>query len=192
MIYIYLLSIILSGAGLAWYGPKKYGLSFAISYLFSTMIAYCIIFYYSDSIPYFSYVVIFNLSIALCIFLFTKFFTYLIAWEIITIPLLIIAIKISAGEPNPILGLVILILPILIVYKLRKYIKKIALGIFSGLSIGIGLSLIFALKSLEELTILNDTPIIVLMIMLISIVGGLYFQFSKFNSGRLDEDVAEN
>ncbi len=187
MIYIYLLSIILSGVGLAWYGPKKYDLSFAISYLATAMIFYFISFYPYPNFPYLSYVLIFNLVVALGILLFSKFFAYLIAWEIIAAPMLLVAMKITGGGSNPLLGLVVLIVPIVIVYYFRKEVKKISIGIFSGLSVGIGIASIFFVNAIENGKILSATPTFFLILLAVSIVGGIYFQYSEFNTKRLTE-----
>jgi hypothetical protein len=145
-----------------------------------------------EKFPFLKWVLIFNLATALCIFIFSKVFTYLVAWGIMAGPMLFIALKISAGGSNPILGLFVLILPIVIVYLIRKIIKKITLGIFSGLSVGLGLSSVILIGSFKSGDFSSSSPIILGFVLAFSIAGGIFFQFSKFNIERLKQSEIGN
>ena len=176
-----------------WFGQKQYGLSFAISYLISAMSLYFIAVYpnqLSELMPNFPYLWItfgVNGVIALGIFLFSRLFTYLIAWEMIAIPLLIISMKLSGGGSNPLLGLIALVVPIIAVYLLRKIVKKIAIGFFSGLTIAIGLLLFILFEKFKTGEIFNEQPTYMLVILLVLLAGGVYFQFSPY-ANRPTED----
>jgi len=193
MLYVYAFILILSGVYLMWFGQKQYGLSFAISYLTSAMALYFITVYpnqLSELIPNYPYVWItlgVNVVIALGIFFFSKFFTYLIAWEMIAIPLLIISIKLSGGGSNPMLGLVALVVPIVAVYFLRKIVKKIAIGFFSGLTIATGLLLFILFDKFKTGEIFNEQPTYMLVILLMLLAGGVYFQFSPYANRPADD-----
>jgi len=186
MLYIYSILIIVSGVLLGFFGPIKYNISFASSYFLSAMATY-FIFTYQIPDQSLKWVLIINLIIALGIFIFSKVFTYLVAWGVIAGPMLFIALKISAGGPNPILGLFVLILPAVIVYLVRKILRKITLGVFSGLSVGVGLSSIILTVFFKSGDFLNSSPIILGSLLTFSIAGGIFFQFSKFNIERLKQ-----
>ena len=42
MFYFYALLLIISGVAIAWFGQKKYGLSFAVTYFVTSLVSYLI------------------------------------------------------------------------------------------------------------------------------------------------------
>ncbi len=179
MFYLYSLLMIVCGVALAWFGQKKYGLSFATTYLASSLLGYFMLTSEMDY-PYFSMFIGITAAITLGIWLFSKFFTYFIAWEIIALIILFFALKISGGESNPILGLAVLILPIVIVYYFRKIITKITLGFFSGFYVAFGLLSIILIEKFKSGEIFSEQPTYMLIILITCLAGGVYFQFSPF------------
>ena len=85
MFYLYALIMIVSGLALAWFGQKKYGLSFATTYLVTSLVSYFMLTYEINSYPYLSVFLGVTLAITLGIWFFAKAFTYILAWEIIFI-----------------------------------------------------------------------------------------------------------
>lgn len=186
MLYLYALLLILSGVILAWFGQKKYGLSFAGSYFISAMSIYLVSVYpyqfseYTENYPYLTYALGFAAIGALGMWIWTRFFTYLIAWEIIAGAMLI-AIQSIVGEgPNTLAGLVVLILPIVAVYLLRQIIKKLAIGFFSGLVISIGLMMVVLIEKFKTGEIFAEPPTYFLLILMLFIAGGVAFQFTPY------------
>lgn len=180
MFYFYALLLIISGVAIAWFGQKKYGLSFAVTYLVTSLVSYLMIYSETGSYPYFSIFLGITLAITLGIWFFSKTFTYLIAWEIIALVMMFIGIKLTGGEPSAILSLVVLILPIAIVYYFRKIITKITLGFFSGFNIAFGLLSIILIEKIKSGEIFSEQPSYMLIILLVCLIGGVYFQFSPF------------
>jgi|TARA_B110000238_G_C16097123_1_gene426606 hypothetical protein len=184
MFYLYALLLIVSGLAVAWFGQKKYGLSFALTYLVTSFVSYLMIYSEAGEYPFFSIFLGITLAITLGIWFFSKAFTYLIAWELICLIILLPLIKISDGEPNPILGLIAIVLPIAIVYYFRKVITKITLGFFSGFNIAFGLLSIILLEKFKSGAIFTEQPTYVLIILLLCLAGGVYFQFSPFANNK--------
>ncbi len=184
MLYLYALLLIVSGLSIAWFGQKKYGLSFAITYLITSLVSYFMFNSSSGEYPYFFIFMGITLVITLGIWFFSKAFTYIIAWEIISIIFLAIAIKITGGGQNIIVGLMVLILPIALVYYFRKIITKITLGFFSGFNIAFGLISIILIEKFKSGAIFTEQPTYTLIILLICLTGGVYFQFSPYANNK--------
>ena len=188
MFYFYALLLIISGVAIAWFGQKKYGLSFAVTYFVTSLVSYLMIYSETGSKkwkslskkPFFSIFLGITVAITLGIWFFSKTFTYLIAWEIIALVMMFIGIKLTGGEPSAILSLVVLILPIAIVYYFRKIITKITLGFFSGFNIAFGLLSIILIEKIKSGEIFSEQPSYMLIILLVCLIGGVYFQFSPF------------
>jgi hypothetical protein len=190
MLYFYALVMILSGIYLAWFGQKRYGLTFGITYFVSSMSMYFIWMYplqlasqtmgLETKYPYFLVALGVTTAISVGVWIFTKFFTYLIAWSMIAGPILAVAIKISDGGSNPALGLLALILPIVAVYFLRKILQKTAIGFFSGLIVAFGLLLIILVNKFKSGAIFSEQPTYMFIIIVLFLIGGIYFQFSPF------------
>ena len=109
MFYLYALLLIVSGLAIAWFGQKKYGLSFALTYLVTSFVGYFMLFSEAGEYPFFSIFLGITLAITLGIWFFSKAFTYLIAWELIAMIILLPLIKISDGGPNPLFGFIAII-----------------------------------------------------------------------------------
>ena len=186
MLYLYALLLILSGVVLAWFGQKKYGLSFAGSYFISTIALYLISVYpnqfsdYVENYPYLTYALGFAAIGALGMWIWTKFFTYLIAWEIIAGAMLIMVKSIVGDGQNTAAGIAVLILPIVAVYLLRNIIKKLAIGFFSGLVTAIGIMLIVLIEKFKSGEIFSEPPTYLLIILLLFIATGVGYQFSPY------------
>ena len=113
------------------------------------IVGYFMLFSEAGEYPFFSIFLGITLAITLGIWFFSKAFTYLIAWELIAMIILLPLIKISDGGPNPLFGFIAIILPIAIVYYFRKVITKITLGFFSGFNVAFGLLSIILLEKFE-------------------------------------------
>ena len=184
MFYLYALIMIVSGLALAWFGQKKYGLSFATTYLVTSLVSYFMLTCEINSYPYLSVFLGVTLAITLGIWFFAKAFTYILAWEIIFILLLGFNLKVSGGGPNPILGLITLILPIVIVYFIRKIITKVTLGFFSGFNIAFGILSIILIEKFKSGAIFSDQPTYIFIVLLVCLAGGVYFQFSPYANNK--------
>ncbi len=184
MFYLYALLLIVSGLAIAWFGQKKYGLSFALTYLVTSFVSYFMLYSEAGEYPFFSIFLGITLAITLGIWFFSKAFTYLIAWELICLIILLPLIKISDGGPNPLLGFIAIILPIAIVYYFRKVITKITLGFFSGFNVAFGLLSIILLEKFKSGAIFTEQPTYVLIILFLCLAGGVYFQFSPYANNK--------
>jgi len=184
MFYLYALLLIVSGLAIAWFGQKKYGLSFALTYLTTSLVSYFMLNSFTDEYPYFSIFLGITLAITLGIWFFSKAFTYFIAWEIIALMILGLSLKITGGEPSVIASLTLLILPIFLVYYFRKIITKITLGFFSGFNIAFGLISIILIEKFKSGAIFSEQPTYVLIILSIFLAGGVYFQFSPYANNK--------
>jgi len=93
-------------------------------------------------------------------------------------------LKVSGGGPNPILGLITLILPIVIVYFIRKIITKVTLGFFSGFNIAFGILSIILIEKFKSGAIFSDQPTYIFIVLLVCLAGGVYFQFSPYANNK--------
>ncbi|MGA0041707.1 MAG: hypothetical protein ACO3HC_01460 [Flavobacteriaceae bacterium] len=184
MFYLYALLLIISGVAIAWFGQKKYGLSLALTYLVTSFTSYFMVF--SEFSTIFAVITI---AIALGIWVFSKAFTYILAWELIFLILLLPLIKLTDGEPNPTLGFIAIILSFAIVYYFRKVITKITLGFISGFNVAIGVLSIILIEKFKSGAIFTEQPTYALIILLLFLAGGVYFQFSPYaNNQSFEKD----
>ena len=76
MFYFYALLLIISGVAIAWFGQKKYGLSFAVTYFVTSLVSYLMIYSETGSYPYFSIFLGITVAITLGIWFFSKTFNF--------------------------------------------------------------------------------------------------------------------
>lgn len=188
MFYFYALLLIVSGLFIAWFGQKKYGLTFASTYLATSFLFYFMLNSSTGEYPYFSIFLGITLAITLVIWLFSKAFTYFFLWEMICMVFMLFWLKINGGDPSAkpgvIFSLMFLILPIFLVYYFRKIIPKITIGFFSGLNIAFGLISIILIEKFKSGAIFFEQPTWALITLLICLAGGIYFQFSPYANNK--------
>lgn len=147
MYFVIAIILILCGLGMAIYGNKKYNISLALAFILPNL---ALLYYINEAIggsDYVSYAYIAVITIGVLVLLFAKIFTYVYAWWI-TILLIILVFSIIYAqadlEPGRVEAYVILALSTLIVILIRKSIKKIIIGLSSGYFIGLGIAAIGA------------------------------------------------
>ncbi|MEN8928591.1 MAG: hypothetical protein ABF242_09695 [Flavobacteriales bacterium] len=178
MIYLYAILLMISGFLIAWFGQKHYGPTLAITNLFTSLLFYLIA--NADSgYPYFGIFLLITASITLGIWFFSKFFTYLLVWEVLVVVLIILMTKIT-DEKSGLIVLAIFVVPAVIVYFTRKIIINLTIGLISGLNVAIGLLVIILMEKFKTGAIFMEQPTYMLVILLLFLVGGVYFQFSPF------------
>jgi hypothetical protein len=178
MIYLYALVLIISGFAIAWFGQKHYGPTLAMTNLVTSLIVY-LVGNVDGGYPYFT---VFAIYLALSTFgtwYFAKFFTYVLLWEILFVVLIIFTTKVGL-EKSGILVLALFTIPIVVIYLTRKIIIKLSIGLLSGFNAAIGLLIIILMEKFKSGAIFMEQPTYMLVILLLFLVGGVYFQFSPF------------
>ncbi len=173
---MYCILLILTGAGLAWFGLKKFNISLAASFAIPSL---AITMMMVDAVPILKEgLTTWLLSlvvITVLILLFAKFFSYVTAWWYIA--LIVASILVLVGmEAGNTTSLIILIVPTVILILIRKQIKAIVIGVSSGYAIGFGISgIVFATLFMNGQILDSFTAPAVIMIA--CVIGGLGFQF---------------
>lgn len=189
MYYIYCLLLVATGAGLAMYGLKKFGLSLSLAYAIPCLAFLGML----DWLSVTSVVIV--CVIAALIFFLTTPLTYFNAWFfgtiLIGLPFVIIYDAIGVENTSSIFKMTVYIsmaVSLVATIIFRRHLKAIIIGISSGYSLGLGLAGIVSAELFKSGNIL-DALALPGVLVLTGIVGGLLFQYiyiAKRNPELLD------
>ncbi len=177
MYYIYCLLLITTGAGLAMYGLKKFGLMLALSFAIPSIMLLGMLGWIGVTS-----LVIVGIISALIFFL-TKPLTYFNAWFfgtiLICLPFAILYDAISIESDGPILKTTVyiaMLASLVVTILFRRHLKAIIIGISSGYSLGLGLAGIVSANLFMSGNIF-DALALPGVIILAAIIGGILFQY---------------
>ena len=181
MLYVYALIVIIIGVYLSFAGQQKIRFAMGVSYFISSTIMYltlCHPNYAVDILPNFPYLwptITINLIIALCV-VFSQSFLYMIAWEVLALPTLLIYIKIFNGF-HPYQSLLILVVPGTLVFLMRHVVDKIAAGLLSGFCLSFGVLLFTFHNQFESGEIMTEQSNYIFMVIAFSFLLGISLRF---------------
>lgn len=181
MIYIYGLISILTGAFLALKGMSNYRILLSGSVAVTNAMFFLGMADLQPDVVSPTYGMISALVGGLLTYLFYKFVTYIWTWYFIFMPTLLLSLILLGPEATSrTAGLIILILPIVGTFLLRRQIKPILVGLLSGFSVGAGATIIITAVMIENATMGSDfiTMIKIPVFILIALTaGGVAFQY---------------
>ena len=195
MLYIYATLLIGLGIFMAWFGQKKYNLTFATTYLISAILIYLVVVSsFDNQFQYFKEYIAATAISTIFIWWKAKQSTYAITYCILVIlgwGLAVISFKDSAPKAVTPLIIASYFISFGIIYLLRKVIIKTIVGFYSGILFCLGLAILLMKTAFETGEIFSVQPKYLIYLVVFVLIAAVYFQFSPFANVATKEEKLE-
>lgn len=195
MLYLYATLLIGLGIFMAWFGQKKYNLTFAITYLISAILIYLVVVSsFDNQFQYFKEFIAATAISTLFIWWKAKQSTYAIAYGILVIlgwGLAVVCFKDSAPKAVAPLIIASYVISFGIIYLLRNVIIKTIIGFYSGILFCLGLAILIMKPAFETGEIFSMQPKYLMYLSAVILISSVYFQFSPYTVVAIEDEKFE-